>query len=228
MRLMTRQIYRAFPELDSFSDEQCRFYVARVTSSWRYLAVMPVCVLAGIGGIAVLSITVLRTLALILDDLRLGAAIREMANPLIMIGAVLMVVVLPGIAGLRVRDHVLWLFLRSQIGRARCLGCEYSLLGQRIIAGTITCPECGRATTLHELGMQSADELIPPGAAQRTAHFLSGSAAGCVAGAPSGSVVADSGSSAESGCVSGAPDGDSGCDSAVSDFGFGSGGRLPV
>src|SRR5882724_8981274 len=35
MRLLVRRIYRAFPELDRYGDEQCRRFVSAANRGWR-------------------------------------------------------------------------------------------------------------------------------------------------------------------------------------------------
>ncbi len=50
------------------------------------------------------------------------------------------------------------------ISTRKCPHCGYSLIGQRARNDQVQCPECGRHTTLAQLGLDSPDDLAPPGA----------------------------------------------------------------
>ena len=75
----------------------------------------------------------------------------------------------PLLAGLLARDLDLRLLLRQavrmQIKRVRCRSCKYLLIGQRVTAGLVTCPECGEQITLALLGV-TAEDLVPPEAGE--------------------------------------------------------------
>lgn len=166
MRIVTRKIYRAFPDLDTFSDDQCEHYVRRVTKSFKYIIVTAPAVMAAFGVGGIIGILIVVSATAVLDDLRARAPQPSIVEMMLLLFSVCLIIMMPALSALRVRDHMLWRFVRSQVGRARCLQCDYSLLGQRIVNSIITCPECGRATTLQELGLSSPDELIAPGQTQ--------------------------------------------------------------
>ena len=52
MRLLVRRIYRAFPELDRYSDEQCRRFVRSANRGWRrtlHASLIALVVMGGVG-----------------------------------------------------------------------------------------------------------------------------------------------------------------------------------
>lgn len=53
--------------------------------------------------------------------------------------------------------------VHGHLSRTVCQQCRYQLLGQRVDAkGRLRCPECGRRTTLLELGLEQPEDLLPP------------------------------------------------------------------
>lgn len=153
MRIVSRKLYRAFPELDKFSDELCEMYVKRVSSSVSYKALATISFLGAAFG----SLIVASFFLSILIDL-MGSIFEEYLLPVILI----LFLFIPCFSALLARDFCMQAFLRRQVGRSRCLGCGYSLLGQRIKRDLIVCPECARSTTLMELGLDGPEDLIPP------------------------------------------------------------------
>ena len=79
---------------------------------------------------------------------------------------IMTIVAVPILSGLVVRDGGLRVLLRraiaERIKRVRCLECRYVLLGQTVTNGSVRCPECGATVTLKRLGLESANELLPP------------------------------------------------------------------
>ncbi len=74
--------------------------------------------------------------------------------------------VTPLILALIARDLVLGFFLKRGmhvfLSHTTCPGCKYQLIGQTVDeAGGLRCPECGRPTTLTELGLDGPDDLLP-------------------------------------------------------------------
>ncbi len=142
MRLIRTKIYRAFPELDRFDDEQCRRFVVAANSSWRRRlgrwavvgVTTAVMVVAGIAGAVVLAAW--------MDE-------RMMMNGTIgYFGWAVLLVIGSGLGllgGLVLRDRILRLRVRQLIRRCgSCPKCHYSLLGIRVGAeNVIVCPECG-------------------------------------------------------------------------------------
>ncbi len=144
MRIPVGKIYRAFPELDRFTDEQCeRFVRAACRQGWRRH------VHRLIVGLAVFFSMVLATVAVYavgnwLDRvLPLGLDRSGWFWPFA--GTSLFVVLSPIFLSLLLRDRLLLRRLRLVIrARGTCPGCRYSLLGITVGDGNIvTCPECG-------------------------------------------------------------------------------------
>jgi hypothetical protein len=144
MRLPVRRIYRAFPELDRFSDEQCRRFVKAASRGWRVV------------------LHVLLILAVLIPGLLASAwaadkafeASEEYQNgqrhdviwaPIAAGAATIPLFILAALLALVVRD----LLLRLRIGRilrrdSSCPKCHYRLVGLAVSRqSTITCPECG-------------------------------------------------------------------------------------
>jgi len=145
MRILTRRIYRAFPELDRYSDERCVRFVEAAAGSRRrrfgrfllsaVIGALPALVL--FGGGAVVDKVVGR------KDHLLGTG----AAWAIGIGAVM--IVLWPLFGYLSRDFLLRCRVRHILrARGTCAGCKYSLIGVPVPPATddgctVTCPECG-------------------------------------------------------------------------------------
>jgi hypothetical protein len=148
VRLPVDKIYRAVPELDAFSDEQCEAFVrrARTDHRWSMFAWVFLAVVAGVvcglvwlvGGAA--SVAALHRAGVARSD--------SMLFPLVLlVGAA----VFPAGTGLWVRDRSLRRAIARSIAGARCGGCGYSLLGLTPDAGgNVQCPECGLSINLAE------------------------------------------------------------------------------
>ncbi|MCP3904632.1 MAG: hypothetical protein GY715_13480 [Planctomycetes bacterium] len=152
MRIPTSKIYRAFPELDHLSDEQCERLLVRTRNdelpqTFRLL----VCVAVG-------SVTLLMSFSLFMTFVRDDGSLSDLVL-LVAIPAV------PAILTLFTRDVLLRRALRkaitSRIDRVRCPRCRYILIGQRPVDEHVTCPECGNETSLETLGV-TVDDLVLP------------------------------------------------------------------
>ena len=170
MRIPISKIYRAFPEFDTFTDEQCERFMLRVKLSGSKQTV-PILV-----GVLVAIITLILSCAVsgfIYDAVREGLG-RQSALKLEFVMDLLSLL-LPGLLafllGLFARDLLLRRHLRlvieDKLNRIRCLGCKYILIGQTVTNDRVCCPECGRVHHLGELGVVEAD-LIPPQADEVT------------------------------------------------------------
>jgi hypothetical protein len=159
MRLPLNKVYRAFPELDRFTDEQCEGFVKTAEKAERgksrllTVSLIPFCIV-GIAGTLVLVGVV-------------SAAIGDRPDAdtaLVVLGALALFVGLlwPPITWLVVRDK----WLRGAIGRrikhCTCLRCHYSLLGLPVANGKVVCPECGATHALADMGLTATDILAPP------------------------------------------------------------------
>lgn len=136
MRLLARSVYRAFPELDAFSDAECRIYVRNATASpLRRMARVAVNV-AVLAGLVAIEVRLLQTW------------ITSSYLPGRMAALLLLVLCTVGIGALVMRDLLLRLAIRRILGRgARCPQCSYSLAGLPVAQEqAVTCPECARTT----------------------------------------------------------------------------------
>ena len=144
MRLIASPAYRAFPELDAFSDAQCREFAMRAQGSWRRRAV--VSSVRAVASVAAVPITVWAVAVTV------GSAIglRGASN-----SSVLALVLLAGLLA----GGALWLLsgdlsLRLAIRRGMriggtCHGCGYVLVGLPVSASLeVLCPECGECASL--------------------------------------------------------------------------------
>jgi hypothetical protein len=157
MRIVARKIYRAFHELDRFSDERCQLFLRRAYGGIGFqLGVGLACVFVFVLTIVIVGMIVIPLVG------SLARAIRnDGMEVLATLAGLSSMIMLAAIASLLVRDAVLRLRLRHHVGKARCLRCDYSLLGQRVVQGVVTCSECGHAVTVAELGLESPDDLLP-------------------------------------------------------------------
>jgi ribosomal protein S27AE len=165
MRIPRSKPWRAFPELDRFSDRVCRAYLRTATSaSWvtSPRVVYPALLLLGL--ILWVGVTIAGWWGMWL----LGQSV---FNPspywaLLLIG-VLPVVVAAGVPIL-LRDFWLRKRLAAQLTRCACSGCGYSLLGLTPTPDAngrdhVDCPECGARIDLAEHGLNPSD-LLPKAA----------------------------------------------------------------
>ncbi len=165
MRIPPNKIYRAFPELDRFSDEQCERFMQRVRVALPYRSVRWVTVSIMTCAAVIFVIVILYRYEQPLHRYLWLLLSRRSADTLILASWLLLVPIVPIFVGLLTRDIVLRTYLRKavqmQLDRVRCRSCKYVLIGQRLMKGIITCPECGAQTTLQILGV-TADDLLPP------------------------------------------------------------------
>ncbi|MBL8990029.1 MAG: hypothetical protein JNJ48_00455 [Phycisphaerae bacterium] len=161
MRLPVSRVYRAFPELDRFSDELCETYVRRITQrhagAWSALNMLAL-------GLAMAS-----TMVLMVADRSLSRGLALVPHDGLLPILALAAPTLGGVAGLLIRDRWLRTRLRRALGDTNCDGCSYSLLGLPPADGFICCPECGRRMRPSERGLTFADFLsAAPGGATTT------------------------------------------------------------
>ncbi len=157
MRVPTVHIYRAFPELDKFSDKVCQNYV-RLAKRKHLISLyctrvisLAVSVFVFVGGMFGWLYVLNRTTEFF-HDLWLFPIVGTS------FGAASLLFLLA-------RDIWLRWALRQHLTRARCGSCDYSLLGLPIADGAVTCPECGTQAVLNHLGLTPADLIAPDDAA---------------------------------------------------------------
>ena len=167
MRIPVSKIYRAFPELDRFSDRECEIFIERVRKTEKFKAVSWWVALGVAIGVVVCALVQCAVTGLAYRWME-GRLARSVGTNVLLGLSMFMWFSLPTICGLLGRDRFLWKELRHaiwrRIERVRCAQCRYSLLGQRLRGGRIICPECGQSTTLAALGLASEADLIPPDA----------------------------------------------------------------
>ena len=163
MRILTRKIWRAFPELDRFGDEQCARFVKAANA--RTSAKVMTWLVASIATALVSATALIVPIWLqpkcgnvyvfpALDDIYMHALLtRAWFWAWWMFAG--------GIAGFITRDVLLRLRVRRILRtRATCVQCRYSLLGLAVPASLIVqCPECGTPTHVDEsMGELTVDE----------------------------------------------------------------------
>lgn len=170
MRIPRSKVWRAFPELDRFSDEACRRFVRSpsVGGVRRWLRV--VCSGSAAAAGIWLSSELVPSASRAFDDRwlirgTLPSTVSEFVS-LITIAFVSTALASIGpIAGLFVRDRMLKAAIRRMLAaQGTCERCGYSLLGLRIDAESrAECPECGLVTRVDE----SISELAVSESGQR-------------------------------------------------------------
>lgn len=159
MRLPTFEVYRAFAELDSFSDEECCSFVASAKRAHpaSQIAFGLLAVPLFIGSLVGMIFVVLWILQLANS---FGAELSPRLQDFAMALGVVCVFGFPIVGILLIRDRLLRWAVRRHIGRASC-DCGYSLLGLTIEDGMVLCPECGHPTVLSHRGLTPENLLVP-------------------------------------------------------------------
>lgn len=165
LRVPWSKIYRAFPELDVFSDEECERYVLQVRAQ-RKTAIW---LLVGAVGAACAFFTLTHVLINVILPWMSVAPSTEFSVLWAGVGGVSSLCM-----GLLIaRDAALIRAIRGRIDNARCTKCKHSLLGLPLLrpeqaAGVqldnpaVRCPECGEVMFLRGMGLIEAD-LVPLG-----------------------------------------------------------------
>jgi|GEM_PF-3023421 len=143
-RLLTRQLYRAFPELDAYSDEQCKRFMkaaGRGMKAWWHGVLFLMVAVGGLAGAIAGGAFIFGWHDDYLNRLR-----RD--DVMVTIGAYVACGVLLPIGpfgALLTRDWLLQRRVRWVLrSRASCPACRYRLIGLPLSPeSTITCPECG-------------------------------------------------------------------------------------
>jgi len=158
MRIIASPIYRAFPELDGFTDEQCRRYVDLARGGQRSRVMFEVArVMLSLGCVFVSSSVLLRNWSWSDADWLITLSVAMLAT-VFLLGMLFW------------RDVLLRLLVRGVLrGSARCPSCDYSAMGLVVSANhAVTCPECGKCIdiTAHRdhcvAGADGALRFMPP------------------------------------------------------------------
>ena len=142
------KLWRAFPELDPFSDEQCRPVITFVSrSSLDQLC----CIGLALLGTIVSGFLVVGVLPTVQHAFNMPQPQRSYELPLALVLTMAMGT-LPLVGVLRVRDMLLRHHLRKLLASgSTCIRCSYSLLGLPLDEQhRATCPECGTSQDVHK------------------------------------------------------------------------------
>ena len=150
-RWVVRQIWRAFPELDPYTDDECRTFVRavrreRVLTAIRALLLAASPITAVVGSVIIAALVYGWLERYSLSESALGSTLQLTAVGLSMA----VVGLLSAFACLVLRDWLLRRRLRAVLGvGGHCRGCGYSFIGL-IIPETlrVRCPECGMECTV--------------------------------------------------------------------------------
>lgn len=160
MRLPFSKIYRAFPELDRFSDEECNAFVHRAT--WGHirsqLLVAPIAIVAALGTGWLAGFALAEMWDALFRNQLITAATLELWR---MITTVFGAVSSGAIAALAIRDLWLRQVVKGYIGSNKCPKCSYLLLGLTASNGILSCPECGTGINMELVGLKQSD--LTPG-----------------------------------------------------------------
>jgi hypothetical protein len=164
MRLPGRKIWRAFPELDRFSDDQCERFVLRakqehgagkvwVIGGTLVLLAIVVPVLLALAGAAwsLIERWTVRNAGWVYDFV-MSVGGRVMLLFIVALTCCLTV--------LSVRDWWLRRTVDRRIRRTDCAGCGYVLLGLAPDRGVLTCPECNKPFFLDDAGLTEDDITV--------------------------------------------------------------------
>lgn len=178
MRILTRKIYRAFPELDEYNDERClRFLNAAKGGKVRSWLRGMVMLLFGALATSVPWSAATWILRRYVYDYASTASQGLLSNPDVVDGARVVLGVLGAVIGPVVAFLVRDLLLRRRVrfvlrSRGVCMNCKYSLVGLPVgVNNAVICSECGTQSKVDAaLGELVTDEagrrLFRPGDAQ--------------------------------------------------------------
>lgn len=158
MRIPLSKVYRAFPELDRFSDAECEGFMRLaslqyegsrlflgVTNVMLWIVVCVVCVV--LTGEAVWAAR----------GTGMGDAL-EHADWIVLAGSGLSILI-PSLLVMWRHDRWLKRALVVRLREVKCAECSYVLLGLEVVQDGITCPECGQRFLLTPRGLTPADVL---------------------------------------------------------------------
>lgn len=143
--------YRAHPEFDGYSDEQCRKLLLqarlrRGDAAW----VLPLLAASGFAAAwSVVALGLVRIAAALLGLTLTGEA--TLLGMIIIVGPAFVVVYS------WVRRSMLVRSVRRLVNRAACPFCEFSLVGLPVKINSVRCPECGEKVRLSEHGIRHED-----------------------------------------------------------------------
>ena len=142
MRLIVKQLWRAFPELDSYDDATCQRFVAATSRNPTRRAIRYVI----LGGLSLVALWLTAFTTAHVWDLcfKSNSWLSSVDSAIgLMAGAGVALVLLSGIVYFR--DYLLIRRVRDVLRRhGSCSSCRYTLVGLPVPAsGLVICPECG-------------------------------------------------------------------------------------
>lgn len=155
MRFPFSHTYRAFPELDEFSNAQCELFVKAAKRKYRLshfkhavvsLVLSLLCtavVVAAVSGVTAFAKSTVLAHSQFADELMLMALLSAL-------------VATPAFVCILRHDRWLRKAIQRRLHEMQCLGCSYSLLGLPPRGEIVVCPECGVEFDLraHQLSRQ--------------------------------------------------------------------------
>jgi len=157
MRILTRKIYRAYPELDKYEDDVCKRYIKRakrLQNAWKFwlmlFVALPISLAVWVG-------VVFGTGYLMNEYFH---DVSYTTETFIFLVSGTGIAWMPALTSLFIRDRWLHRCIRKQLTGVQCPPCGYSLIGLTIINPDhpiVHCPECGQVTLLSDLGLTEAD-----------------------------------------------------------------------
>lgn len=149
MRIPLTRVWRAFPELDRFTDEQCeRFVRAACKQDWRRFVHR-----GGLGCLTIVLFVVLFWVMMnIVEHFDPWLYQRRFAGGLALFAGLLLSLGFPAAVAIVVRHRLLLRRIRFVLSaRGCCPSCRYSLLGLVVTGGNlVVCPECGMEVEVDE------------------------------------------------------------------------------
>ncbi len=169
MRLPRTKLWRAFPELDAYSDAECQRYI-REASNRRFAAGIVLIAFGTVAGVA-LGVAVPALWSFVAVELSIvRAGINRWLWEIALVDSVRIIGLVggPALGFFLSRDVWLRRAVRARLDTAKCGGCGYSLLGLTTLPQPTTgedavqCPECGQFTPLRRAGLTPGDLMQRP------------------------------------------------------------------
>jgi hypothetical protein len=163
MGLRITNWYRAWPELNDYSEAECRSMMLRARV--RRGDAMWVLPLAGVGVLALLVGVFASVASGIVHRARVrsGAAAwywEDAGVHVVWAGSLVVFLVMSVVVGVAIRRVLIIRSVLNHLERARCPYCLFSLCGLVLELGAVTCPECGARIVLADEGL-TPEDLLP-------------------------------------------------------------------
>jgi hypothetical protein len=164
VRLPLSKVYRAFPELDRFSDQECERFVDRANRDYPESRVGAGLLAVVINIVVIVVLFIPERILWTLWSRHFTSPVgREDAQDVLIMLSVLFYAVLFCLGLLIARDRWLIRTITLRVHQTSCTSCGYSLLGLAVDRGAIVCPECAAPFFLADHGMTEEDLMAPAG-----------------------------------------------------------------